>query len=198
MGHSAEFLARIMAVVSSLEKKSKEVLQETVGLSELHVEKDLGKLYRTLSLSTNYEGGVTREECSFQLDRTLLKEDQGTAELFVGPIVDDTADLACLSSTSQYAVKELKGLQHPDDEGFSCSRQLVSERSSPNGADCEELVTRKGHSWHWMLRQRLSEPQALKIHRGPVNALLLSDDNASESLTLYSVGKDGFIKVCLF
>lgn len=49
--------------------------------------------------------------------------------------------------------------------------------------------------WHWMFRQRLSLPQAMKLHRGPVNALTLSAENSSESLTMYSVGKDGFIKV---
>jgi factor associated with neutral sphingomyelinase activation len=49
--------------------------------------------------------------------------------------------------------------------------------------------------WHWMFRQRLSEPQSLKLHRSPINALVLSDENASESLTMYSVGQDGFVKV---
>jgi len=49
--------------------------------------------------------------------------------------------------------------------------------------------------WHWMFRQRLSEPQTLKLHRSPINALVLSDENASESLTMYSVGQDGFVKV---
>jgi hypothetical protein len=49
--------------------------------------------------------------------------------------------------------------------------------------------------WHYMLRQRLQNPQTLKIHRGPATALVLSDENASDSMTLYSVGRDGFVKV---
>lgn len=53
----------------------------------------------------------------------------------------------------------------------------------------------KTMAWHSMFRQRLSEPQCLKLHRSPVNACILSEENAAGSVTMYSVDKDGFIKV---
>lgn len=46
-----------------------------------------------------------------------------------------------------------------------------------------------------MFKERLSMSQSLTLHRGPVMAVVLSEDNASESLTLYSAGQDGFVKV---
>ncbi|XP_024362547.1 uncharacterized protein [Physcomitrium patens] len=52
-------------------------------------------------------------------------------------------------------------------------------------------------AWHSMFRQRLSEPQCLKLHRSPVNGCVLSEENASGSVTMYSVDKDGFIKCCV-
>ena len=45
------------------------------------------------------------------------------------------------------------------------------------------------------LRQRFSEPRSLKMHRGAACAIILSEENASECLTMFSVGRDGFIKV---
>lgn len=54
---------------------------------------------------------------------------------------------------------------------------------------------KKTMAWHSMFRQRLSEPQYLKLHRSPVNACILSEENAAGSVTMYSVDKDGFIKV---
>lgn len=53
----------------------------------------------------------------------------------------------------------------------------------------------KAMAWHSMFRQKLSEPQCLKLHRSPVNACILSEENAAGSVTMYSVDKDGFIKV---
>lgn len=46
-----------------------------------------------------------------------------------------------------------------------------------------------------MFKERLSMSQSLRLHRGPVKAVVLSEENASESLTLYSAGQDGFVKV---
>ncbi|KAL2636007.1 hypothetical protein R1flu_007486 [Riccia fluitans] len=67
----------------------------------------------------------------------------------------------------------------------------------PTGTLSESVksILVKGTPWYHMFRQRLHEPETLKLHRGPVNALVLSADNASEVLTMYSAGKDGFIKV---
>lgn len=53
----------------------------------------------------------------------------------------------------------------------------------------------KTMAWHSMFRQRLSDPQRLKLHRSPVNACVLSEENAAGSVTMYSVDKDGYIKV---
>lgn len=50
-------------------------------------------------------------------------------------------------------------------------------------------------AWYYRLRQRFSEPQSLKMHRGAACAVILSEENASECLTMFSVGRDGFIKV---
>eukprot|EP01018_Ginkgo_biloba_P005607 Gb_23656 [translate_table: standard] len=54
---------------------------------------------------------------------------------------------------------------------------------------------RSGCAWYDTLRHHLSKPQSLKMHRGPVCAVILSEENASECLTMFSVGRDGFIKV---
>lgn len=55
--------------------------------------------------------------------------------------------------------------------------------------------TKKGTGWQQLFRKDIAEPQCIKLHRGPVNALVISEENAASSLTMYSVGKDGFIKV---
>ncbi|KAL3683862.1 hypothetical protein R1sor_001884 [Riccia sorocarpa] len=75
---------------------------------------------------------------------------------------------------------------------------LDEKRQIPAGtlSELEEsIMTKGGTPWYHMFRQRLHEPETLKLHRGPVNALVLSAENASEVLTMYSAGKDGFIKV---
>lgn len=59
----------------------------------------------------------------------------------------------------------------------------------------EERGTEGRSPWPWMSREHLSKSQSLRLHRGPVNGVLLSEENASECLTLYSAGQDGFIKV---
>jgi hypothetical protein len=64
-----------------------------------------------------------------------------------------------------------------------------SDEGSLPGSSAQNL------DWHYMLRQRLQNPQTLKIHRGPATALVLSDENAADSMTMYSVGRDGFVKV---
>lgn len=63
------------------------------------------------------------------------------------------------------------------------------------GVTPQEENDEKSMAWHSMFRQRLSEPQCLKLHRSPVNACILSEDNAAGFVTMYSVDKDGFIKV---
>lgn len=50
-------------------------------------------------------------------------------------------------------------------------------------------------AWYSRLQERFSEPQSIKMHRGAVCAVILSEENASECLTMFSVGRDGFIKV---
>ena len=44
-------------------------------------------------------------------------------------------------------------------------------------------------------KEQLSMSQALALHRGPVKAVVLSGENAAETLTLYTVGQDGYVKV---
>lgn len=64
----------------------------------------------------------------------------------------------------------------------------------PVGVDVEK--DDKDMAWHSMFRQRLSDPQRLKLHPSPVNACVLSAKNAVGSIVhLYSVHKDGYIKV---
>jgi hypothetical protein len=78
---------------------------------------------------------------------------------------------------------------------LSTSRPAIGlTPSQKRTSECSTSGSKGTRPWHWMFRQRLSVPQAMKLHRGPVNALALSAENASESLTMYSVGKDGFIK----
>ena len=78
------------------------------------------------------------------------------------------------------------------------------EPSKPERRDVQaDVAPRKLESdnkrmaWYSMFRQRLSEPQCLKLHRSPVNACILSEENDAGSVTTYSVDKDGFIKVCV-
>ena len=44
-------------------------------------------------------------------------------------------------------------------------------------------------------KEQLSMSQSLALHRGPVKAVVLSGENAAETLTLYTVGQDGYVKV---
>lgn len=75
----------------------------------------------------------------------------------------------------------------------TASLRIRTARSSDE-EDLAESAPGKAEIGHF-LRQRLQTPQTLKIHRGPATALVLSDENASDSMTMYSVGRDGFVKV---
>ena len=44
-------------------------------------------------------------------------------------------------------------------------------------------------------KEQLSMSQSLALHRGPVKSVVLSGENAAETLTLYTVGQDGYVKV---
>jgi factor associated with neutral sphingomyelinase activation len=81
----------------------------------------------------------------------------------------------------------------PEEVGpKECEQQksVVHECSAP-----QPTPTKKGTGWHQLFRKDIAEPQCIKLHRGPVNALVISEENAAGSLTMYSIGKDGFIKV---
>lgn len=94
-----------------------------------------------------------------------------------------------VSNTGKNIMTETVDKEKSSAGRFDLQTNVTSGKETKGG---EELA------WHWMFRQRLSEPQCLKLHRGPVNALVLSEENASGSVTMYSVDKDGFIKVgCL-
>jgi factor associated with neutral sphingomyelinase activation len=71
------------------------------------------------------------------------------------------------------------------------------ERCDPKAGVAPQKLEKDNKTmvWYSMFRQRLSEPQSLKLHRSPVNACILSEENAAGSVTMYSVDKDGFIKV---
>ncbi|MCO5581868.1 hypothetical protein L7F22_035757 [Adiantum nelumboides] len=64
------------------------------------------------------------------------------------------------------------------------------------GSNAETISSRDSWSPHaLMFKERLSLSQALKPHRGPLAAVILSQENFFDSLNLYSAGQDGFVKV---
>ncbi|CAM6118833.1 unnamed protein product [Calypogeia fissa] len=100
-------------------------------------------------------------------------------------VVRDVELHLSLENTSSFLSQNASAVR--PSTGYAPPQRHFSESTSRN--------TKGTTPWHWMFRQRLSRPEAMKLHRGPVNALTVSAENASESLTMYSVGKDGFIKV---
>lgn len=93
------------------------------------------------------------------------------------------------NSTETVVVKQSDNLEPDKPE-----RRDLQVGVAPQKVDKDN----KTMAWHSMFRQRLSEPQSLKLHRSPVNACILSEENAAGSVTMYSVDKDGFIKVGFF
>ncbi|KAJ7542680.1 hypothetical protein O6H91_09G006500 [Diphasiastrum complanatum] len=214
---SADFLSRIMAIASSFGSElSNQTNVEIENSCTLQSVEDTTQAVACTSLVNHVEGaevvlqfldqmslpGEKTESETYGIvigNKNVTKssevphvyEASGTSRgmLYSNKLIDGKADLlstngknpAFLSSPPQSA--GWKGLEAEDGE------KVVGLEN--------DLGSKVGdrYPWHWMLRQRLSEPQVLKMHRGPVNAVLLSDENASESLTLYSAGQDGFVKV---
>lgn len=77
---------------------------------------------------------------------------------------------------------------------FSADQGRMDNEIRQNGDESKD-TGQDDCAWYHSLRERFSKPQSLKMHRGAVCAVILSEENASECLTMFSVGRDGFIKV---
>ncbi|XP_073387205.1 uncharacterized protein [Physcomitrium patens] len=99
-----------------------------------------------------------------------------------------------LPNTKRQNIVETRVAQESDN----LEDREIGERDSEAGVAPHNIEDfHKTMAWHSMFRQRLSEPQRLHLHRGPVNGCVLSEENAAGTVTMYSVDRDGFIKIVL-
>ncbi|KAG6550710.1 hypothetical protein Mapa_007807 [Marchantia paleacea] len=212
-GLSPNFLSRIMALASSpkvepiedLDFCSRESIPGTPSqvseLSALTYPDSVGfgraEYTRTLSLKSSVEWGSDESTSEVrdvdELKIASLTERQESFE--DGALYGERPPAA--SQRADKNAEAFTNLTLSGDPYVSLEDSTVGSTIPVEGfLNFEEnFTTKRVPPWFQMFRQRLSETQSLKLHRGPVNALTLSADNASESFTMYSVGKDGFIKV---
>ncbi|BBN03886.1 factor associated with neutral sphingomyelinase activation [Marchantia polymorpha subsp. ruderalis] len=212
-GLSPNFLSRIMALASSpnvdpiedMEFCSRDSIPGTPSqVSELSVltspdSVGFGKaeFTRTLSLKSSVEWGSDESTSDVQdVDELKMASLTEREESFADSALYGERPPAAIQKADENA-EAFRSLTLSEGPDVSLEDTTVGITIPVQGfSNFEENFKTKGVlPWFQMFRQRLSEPQSLKLHRGPVNALTLSADNASESLTMYSVGKDGFIKV---
>eukprot|EP00250_Pteridium_aquilinum_P011894 c20373_g1_i2 orf=431-2884(-) len=113
----------------------------------------------------------------------------------------DLEDIECESSGEAFLLQEdvensMLLARRLATGGLSTMPENLSTGTATSNDVSEAMRVRDLTSPHaLMFKERLSMSQSLRLHRGPVVAVVLSEENTSEALTLYSAGQDGFVKV---
>ncbi|XP_024520106.1 protein FAN isoform X1 [Selaginella moellendorffii] len=162
-------------------------------------------LSRIMSKTAAFEGGATEEMrvAEAALSHTIsvgipesVKQDSGS----------DTEEDDILSAKIEFKREAEASTFH--QSAWSSTPKTPAWLPTPHTPQLDANLFRRSKSPNFMLSPRMEcreQPWTLKkltdsqqpwrVHREPVNAVLVSDDNASESSTLYSASKDGLIKV---
>ncbi|XP_057822900.2 uncharacterized protein LOC131035250 [Cryptomeria japonica] len=202
---------KLMRIVSSIETES--ALNETRGATSLLAEPK--NILGTKDVSSTYPF-VYNQEKSFRIKSLQEPVDENidinlNAQNGVTTAINDGCGPVLVRNSSLHNCNQtqIQGVDsgkmenqksiRPDETTFISSTRGNSARghidTRLNNTNESKDTGQCDCSWYSMLRKNFSEPQSLKMHRGAVCAIALSEENASECLSLFSVGRDGFVKV---